>query len=252
MSGIEALIIFPMTAFHFAIMPRSIGPYHFMSDAVMLQMNLKQGRPVPVCSKPVGEFGSIVCLDALNRAGKGFDKMVNKQGGGISVVLLKGFHIAPSGILVNSSILEKLFSNDPAVDKAGRRDEFHIYLDTLSGMIHLLIRFWDVFRVGRMEGSHVLFLEETVKTRNRAGITTLHKFYPKDDQTCIRVTPAHIRDQSDLLRSVLVRMVVRSAGEVAQGLNRAVKASFPTINILPVGLVFDGSLSDAIFVGIID
>lgn len=81
---------------------------------------------------------------------------------------LKGFHIAPSGILVNGSILEKLLSNDAAVYEADRRDKFHVNLDTLAGVVHLLIGFWDIPGVRGMYSHDTLFFEEAVQSRDGA------------------------------------------------------------------------------------
>ena len=51
---------------------------------------------------------------------------------------------------------------------------------------------------------------------------------------------------------MLVRVVVRPAGAVTEGLNGTVKAAFPAVDILPVGLIFDSSVGDTIFISIID
>lgn len=93
----------------------------------------------------------IVRLDALNGAGESFYKVFHKEGGGISAVLLKGFHKAPPGILIYGGTLEELLPDHPAVDKAGGGDEFYIHLDTLSGMVHLFIGFGDILGVRGME-----------------------------------------------------------------------------------------------------
>ena len=165
-------------------------------------------------------------------------------------MFLKSFHEAPSGILVNSRILEELFSDHFAVHKAGRGNKFHINLNTLAGMVHLFIRLCYVLGIGRMDRHDTLFMQETVKTGNGTGISPLHELYPEHDQTGIRITSAHIHDKFDLLRSVLVRMVMRPSGEFAKGLDGVVIASFPAVDVLPVGFVFDGSFGDTKFFSI--
>jgi len=150
MGGIEPLIVLPVAALHLAVMPRGIGADYLVADAMLLQTHLKKGGLVPVCGEAVCELSAVVRLDALNGAGEGFHKVFHKQGGGIGAVLLKGFHKAPLGILIYGGILEELFADHPAVDKAGRGDEFYIHLDTLSGMAHLLIRLWDILGVRGM------------------------------------------------------------------------------------------------------
>ena len=247
MGGIKTFIILPVAALHLAIMPRCIRAYELMADAVASQMLLKESRLVRGRGKAVGELRTVICLDTLNRAGKSFYQMFNKQGRGIGAVFLKGFHITPSGIFVDGSILEELFTDDLTVDEAGRGDEFHINLEALAGVFHLLVGLRDVFRVRRMDSHDTLLFKEAVETGDGAGITTLHEFYPKYDESGIGITPAHIGDEFNLFGGVLVRMVVRSAGEVTEGINGAVKAPFPAVNILSVGFVFNGSICNTIF-----
>lgn len=65
-------------------------------------------------SKAIGEFQSIISLDALVGDGERFYKVFHKLRARIGATLLKGFHKAPSEILVNGSVLEELLPNDPA------------------------------------------------------------------------------------------------------------------------------------------
>lgn len=178
--------------------------------------------------------------------------MLKKHGGGIRTLLLKSLHKAPSGILINGGILEEMFTDDPAVDKAGGGNNLHIDLEALSWVVHLLIRLWNILRVGRMDGHDALLFEETVKAGDGAGVTALHELDPEDDESGMGVAPAHIRDEPDLLWGMLVRVVVRPARAVTEGLNGAVKAAFPAVDILSVGLISDGSVGDTIFLSIID
>ena len=167
-------------------------------------------------------------------------------------MLLKSLHKAPAGVFIKGSVLEELLSDHMAVDQTGRGDKFHIDLDTLSRVVHLLIRLGDIFGVWRMDGHDALSFEETVKTGNGAGVTALDKLHPEDDQPCIRIASAHIRDELDLLRGMLVRMMMRASGTVPEGLNRAIKALFPSVDVLSVGLIFDGSVGDTVLFSILD
>ena len=51
---------------------------------------------------------------------------------------------------------------------------------------------------------------------------------------------------------MLVGVMVRPSGAVTQGIHGAVKAAFPAVDILPVGLVFDSRLGDAILLSVAD
>ena len=156
MSGIKPFIVFPVAAFHFSVVSGRIRPDQLVTDAVAFQMYLKEGGLVSVGSKAVGKLWPIVRLDAFNGKRKRFHQVFHEHGRGISAVLIKGLHKPPPGELINGGILEKMLTDNPAVDEAGRGDELHINLDTLSRVIHLLIGLWNILRVRRMDSHDAL------------------------------------------------------------------------------------------------
>lgn len=252
MGRIKTFIVFSVTAFYLPIVPGCKGPDGLVRDPMRFQMFLEESRLVPVSSKAVGKFRPVIRLDTLDGKGERFYEVLQKLCRRIRIVFLKGFYETPSGVLIYGGVLEELLSNDLTVFEAGRGDKFHIHLDTLSGIFHLLIRLRDVFGIGRMNCQNALFPEETVETGDGAGITTLPELNPENDQTGIGITAAHVPNQFDFLRGMLIGVVVRPPGAVTQGFNGAVIAAFPTIDVLSVGLVFDRSLSDAIFFSILN
>lgn len=165
-------------------------------------------------------------------------------------MFLKSLHKTPSGILVDSGILEEMLSAHLAVHKAGGRDEFHVYLNALSGMVHLLVRLGDILGIGRMDSHDALLFEKTIKSRDGAGVAALHELDPENNEAGVRVSSAHIQDEFDLLRGMLVGVVMGPSGTVAQRLDRAVKAALPAIDVLPVGFILDGSVGNPIFISI--
>lgn len=246
MGGIEPFVIFAVTPFHFSVVPGSERPDQFVSDAVLFQMDLEHSGFIPIGSEAVGEFSPIIGLDAFDRAGEGFYQMIQKHSGRISIVFFKSLNETPAGEFVDGSVLEKLFANDLAVFQTGKGDEFHVNLNTLPRIIHLLIGFRDVFGVRWFYSHNTLFSEETIQSRNRAGIAPLPELDPEDDQSGVRISAAHISDQRELLRGMLIRVVMRFSGAFPKGFNGAVIASFPAVDVLPVGLVFNSSFRDAI------
>ena len=166
-------------------------------------------------------------------------------------MFFKSFYKAPAGVFVNGSVLIELLSFG-LVHKTDGRDKFHVDLDALAGMVHLLIRFGDILGVRRFYSGKALLFEETIKAGDRALIAALHELDPEDDEPGVRITPAHIGDEFDLIRGMLVGMMVWSPGSVTQGLNGAVKAVFPAVNVLPVGLITSGGVRDAIFIRVTD
>ena len=115
MGCIEPLIVLSVAAFYLPIMTGSKGPDDFVANAVHFQMFLKKRRFLSVGRKTVGKFRAIVCLNTLNRTGKGLHKVIHKLRGRIGAVLVKSFHKAPSGILINGGVLKELLSGYPAV-----------------------------------------------------------------------------------------------------------------------------------------
>lgn len=160
-------------------------------------------------------------------------------------MFFESFHKTPAGILVNRSVLV-----GPLpfcfIDEAGCRNEFHIDLDTLAGILHLLARLWDVFGVRKFPSHDTLFPQEMIQTGNGTLITTLHEFHPKDNQSGMGIAPAHILDEFDFFRCMLVGVVMRTARTASEGFNCTVIATLPAINILTVGFIFD-SFRNAIF-----
>ena len=225
MRGIEALVVLPVAALHLPIMPGGIGTDHFMLYPMFLQTFLEKGWFIPMGREAVGELCPIVGLDTFNRAGKGFYKVFHKLCGRIGTVFLKGFYKTPSGILIDSCVLEEMFPNNLAVFQAGRGDEFDIDLDALSWMIHLFIGFRDILWIWRMNGHDALFSKESVKAGDGPGIAALPELNPENDQAGIGVAPAQVLDEPDLLGSMLVGMMVRASGAVAQRVPGAVIAA---------------------------
>ena len=70
-------------------------------------------------------------------------------------------------------------------------------------MLHLLIRFWNIFGVRRVDCHNALFFEEAVESSKGAGITTLPEFNPENNKTCMGVTPAQIGNKFNLVRGML-------------------------------------------------
>lgn len=252
MGCIKTLIVLPMASLYLSIMTGRKGTNELMPYPMCLQMLLEKSRFVPLRRKAVGKLRPIIRLDALNGERERFYKVIHKLCGGKGAVLLKGFHKTPPGILINGGVLEKLLPNNFAVFKAGGGDEFHIHLDTLAGIVHLFIGLRDVFRIWRMDSHDALFFEEAIETGNGAGVTTLSKLYPENDQAGIRIASAHIHNQLEFLGRMLVGMVVGTPGAIPKGFDRAVKATLPAIDILPVGFVFDSSVGNPVFLSIVN
>lgn len=96
MCRIKPFIILAVAALYLSIMPWSIGTYQLVLYSVLHQMDLKQCGLIPVCGEAVGEFCTIVSLNTMDGQREGFHQMLQKPGGGISVVLFKSLHKTPA------------------------------------------------------------------------------------------------------------------------------------------------------------
>ena len=88
-------------------------------------------------------------------------KVIYKEGRGIGAVFPKSLHKTPSGILINRSILIEMLAFG-LIYKTDGRDKFNINLDTLSGILHLLIGLSNVFGVVWFNSQNTLLTEKAV------------------------------------------------------------------------------------------
>ena len=78
--------------------------------------------------------------------------MTDENGGRIRTVILEGLQVAETAVLINEGelvIIPAIFGRicHSVTDQTCRRDIFHINLNSLTRVIHLLIRLWDVLGV---------------------------------------------------------------------------------------------------------
>ena len=103
MLGVEALIVFAVASFHFAVVPRRICTDLLVYCSVYAKYSLEQCRirlSAFVVPEVFGELLPIVRLHTFNRKLKVLNRMLQKYCGGMAAVLLKRFQIALSRELV--------------------------------------------------------------------------------------------------------------------------------------------------------
>ena len=163
MSSIETLIALAVASFYLSIVSGSKRPDQFMFDPMLHQLDLKNGRLVrtAIRGESFGKLLPIVRLYALNRDWESLDQMCREKGGVIGALLLKRLHKPPSGILINRSILIEMLAFG-LIYKTDGRDKFNINLDTLSGILHLLIGLSNVFGVVWFNSQNTLLTEKAV------------------------------------------------------------------------------------------
>jgi len=166
-------------------------------------------------------------------------------------VFFKGFHETPSGEFIDGCVLIKTLPFGITC-QADRRDKFDVDLDALSGIAHGFVRLRDVLGIRRSSCQNALFSQEAIESGDGAGVSPLHELDPKDDQSGIWIASAHIRDELPFGIGMLVGVMVRFSGTVPKGFDRTIKTTFPTINILSVGLISDSGLGDTILIRVMN
>ena len=248
MRSIEFFIVLTVASFHFSVVPGRVGPDELMPNVMLLQSFFKQGLFVRVLGvEAVGKFRAIVGLDTLNGKGKALYAMENKLSGRVGAVFLEGFQIAKTAIFVQESILviiaAVLFGVfHCSAHQTGSGDVFHIDLDLLPGVSSLLIGLRLIFGVWQLFCHLSPLFQKAVQAGNRSRVASLTELDPEDHDPCMGISAAHVQDEFDLLRCVLIGMVVRAVRSVSQGGQRAVVPFTPAVDVLPVQPVADRRL----------
>lgn len=172
--------------------------------------------------------------------------MLKKKHGGIGAAFLKSLQITKTTVFVNEGILIPLCSRLLAYDTC-LGNILHINLHSLPWILHLFIRFRDVFRVWQLDCKLVSLAEEAIQTGNRSGIASLTQLHPEHDQTCVPVAPEHVQNEFGFFRCMLIWVAVRAMRAVGKRLQGSVVPFEPAIDILPVLVVADRGLCDAVF-----
>ena len=143
MAGVKALLIFPVTTLHLAVVSWRVGTDQLVPNAQIHSSDLKQsGQVLLAVRETVGELKAIVRLDTFHAdasAGVPLEQLLEEISRRKGVLLRIGSQEAQVSELVYGGILEQAqlrVCNTPA------GLHFHIYLDPLAGVGHLLVRLW--------------------------------------------------------------------------------------------------------------
>ena len=138
------------------------------------------------------------------------------------------------------------------VNQTDCRNVFYINLEPLAGIEHLLVGLRYILRVLRLDCHDSPTPENAIKAGNRAFVAALHELYPKGDKAGALVPAAHVGDEFQLLRGMLVGMTVGAPGSVTERLPGAVIAFHPAVDKLSVNAITDRSFGDTMFLCVTD
>lgn len=252
MRSIELLVIFTVATLHLAVVARCVGTDELVADAELFQFQLKEGRFIGAFwQEAVGKLSAVVGLDTFNEIRELFHNMAQKNGGGIGAVLLKSLYIPESAVLIQEGILKPL-RRLLLVHNTSLRNEFHIDLNTLAGILHLFVGFGNILGVWRFYRHSAAFPQETVQPGNGPGIASLPELDPQHNDPGAWVAAAHVQDELNFFRRVLVWVMMWPARAVCQRLERTVIPLAPTVDVLPVQPVTNGCRCNAVLVGILN
>ena len=150
------------------------------------------------------------------------------------------------GSIVDERILIKLVPSCLAGQARGW-NKLYVDLTSLPGILHLLIGLWSIFGVGQFNRHLTTAYQYTIQTGYRTLISPQPQFDPKDYQTGIGVSAAHIADQLQFIRAMLVWMMHGPVGSVSERLQCAVIPVLPTIDILSVCPIADCRFGYTVF-----
>ena len=229
---VEELLVFAVTSFYLAVMPRGIWPNELVADAKGGSSRFKEGGHIPVPSgKTVGKLEPVVCLDAFHGHAATFEPgkcLAQEIGGGICALFRVSAEIPEAGILVDRGILEKAFF---WVCKAAQRNDLDVDLDPLTRMIHLFIGLRFSFLLFLWRREHPELTHDPVQALRAAGIASFAKSVPELYHSEIRVSAAHTLNERDLLGRVFIGMMMRASGLAGERGQRTVPALAPKVDI---------------------
>ena len=105
MRSVEFLLVFAVTALHFAVVAGCVRPNEFVPDTEFRKDFLKECSTVGFGTvEPVGIIRTVVGLNTHNGIRKFLNDMTKKDTGRIGTVFLKGFKITETGILIDDKV----------------------------------------------------------------------------------------------------------------------------------------------------
>lgn len=252
MAGIKAFLVLPVAAFHFSVVTGRIGADELVADAEPGSGSLKQSGQVALAvGKTVGKLKTVVGLDALHSdapAGIPLDQLFEEVSRGTGGLFRVGRQEAQVGEFVDGSILEQpqfRVSNTPS------GHDFHIRLDTLAWIGHLLVRLGSVCFFLLCHGKQSQFAHHPEQALRPAGIAPFPQPVPQFHQAKARIAAAHVPDQLQFCLCVLIWMAAGPPGLAGRRSHCSVPAGLPEVDVRPALIVFSAGPADAVFLRIL-
>lgn len=205
MAGVEPLLILTVATLDLDIVPRRVRTNELIPNAQLGSCRFKQRRQIAlVARKAVIKLKAVVRLNAfhLDVAARIPRLQPAKEvRRGVGGLLWIGREETQTRELVNSGVLEQ---TKLRISNASARNDFHIYLNALSGMGHLPIRL-QLVRLFRLFGRKQLhFAHDPQQALRTAEVATLPQEGPELNHAQRWISAAHVTDELQLGFRVLV------------------------------------------------
>ena len=194
-TGIKALLVLPVAALHLAVVAGCVRTDELVADTQFGSSGFKESRQIPfTVGETIGELKSVVGLDTFHPdtpAGIPLNQLFEEISGGIGALLGVCSQEAQTGKFIYGSVLEQSqlrVCNTPA------RHYFHIHLNSLTGIGHLLIGLWGIGLFLLFLRKHPQLAHDTEQALWPAGIADLFQTVPQFDHPQARIAAAHIPD----------------------------------------------------------
>ena len=246
-AGVKPFLVLPVTALHFTIVTGLVGTNEIVPNTELDSGGLKQGGQVPLAvGKAVGELKTVVRLDALHSyspAGVPPGQLLQEIRRGIGGLFRVCGQEAQAGELINGGVLVQA---EFRVCDTRSGNYFHIHLDPLAGIGHLLIGLGFLCLVLLSRGKQSQLPHHAEQAFRAAGIAPHPQPVPKLHHAKIGVAAAHVPDHFQLRFCVLVGMAVGPSGATGQGCHAPIPPGFPKVDVRPTLVVLPAGSAHAV------
>ena len=209
MGAVEKVLILAVAAFNLAVVPGGVGTNEFVVNAEFGSCGFKKsGQMALAWGKTIGEFEAIICLNAFDGYSSSlipsgeFSQEISRRVGALFFI---GGQEAKSGEFVNGSILEQAKFG---ICNAASWDDLDINLDTLTRILHDLVRLGCVLFLGYRLNEHPFPAHDAKQAFRAACIAALSQPVPEFKHSKGRIPASQIPNPLHFFGRVRIGVVL--------------------------------------------
>ena len=247
-AGVKAFLVLPVAVSYFAVVAWRVGADELVSDFQCDSSGLKQGRQIVFAvGESVGKLEAVICLDTFDPdppACIPLEQLFQEVSGGICRLFGISGKEAQASELVNSGVLKQA---ELRIRDTPAGNHFHIYLNALAGIGHLLIRLGRVCFLLPGHRKQTKFAHDPEQALRAAGIAAPAQPMPQLHHTEVWIAAAHVTNQFYFFLCVLIGMAVRTSGLAGQRISASIPARLPEVDVRPAFAVFPACTAYPVF-----